>query len=147
MEHVYKKIPIRDFPDETPPTNVFGNFAEHTEAWSVEQRFSWFAAVSIMEIWNAIFTILTLLTLIRRPTNRPAPSPAAFSRVLNAIRHHPDAAIGGRNRRIRMAETVDGTFSHPNRHEPRAIKDLQDTYRKQTRPRNEMRNHPELTER
>jgi hypothetical protein len=35
----------------------------------------------------------------------------------------------------------------PNRHEPRAIKDLQDTYRKLTRPRNEMRNHPELTER
>jgi len=35
----------------------------------------------------------------------------------------------------------------PNRYEPRAIKDLQDTYRKLTRPRNEMRNHPELTER
>lgn len=35
----------------------------------------------------------------------------------------------------------------PNRHEPRAIKDLQDTYRKLTRPRHEMRNHPELTER
>jgi len=35
----------------------------------------------------------------------------------------------------------------PNRHEPRAIKDLQDTYRKLTRPRKEMREHPELTER
>ena len=35
----------------------------------------------------------------------------------------------------------------PNRHEPRAIKDLQDTYRKLTRPRNEMRNHPELATR
>jgi len=35
----------------------------------------------------------------------------------------------------------------PNRHEPRAIKDLQDTYRKLARPRNEMRNHPELAKR
>jgi hypothetical protein len=35
----------------------------------------------------------------------------------------------------------------PNCHEPRAIKDLQDTYRKLTWPRHEMRNHPELTER
>jgi hypothetical protein len=35
----------------------------------------------------------------------------------------------------------------PNRHEPRAIKDLQDTYRKLARPRKELRNHPELTER
>src|ERR1700686_540183 len=50
----------RDFPDETPPTNVVGDFAERTEAWSAEQRFSWFAAVSTMEIYNAIFTILTL---------------------------------------------------------------------------------------
>ena len=35
----------------------------------------------------------------------------------------------------------------PNRHEPRAIKDLQDTYRKLTKPRQEMRGHLELTER
>jgi hypothetical protein len=35
----------------------------------------------------------------------------------------------------------------PNRHEPRAIKDLQDTYRKLTKPRNELRKHPEFTER
>jgi hypothetical protein len=42
------EIIIRDFPDGPPPTNVVGDFAEHTEAWSVEQRFSWFAAVSII---------------------------------------------------------------------------------------------------
>jgi hypothetical protein len=35
----------------------------------------------------------------------------------------------------------------PNRHEPRAMKDLQDTYRKLSKPRNELRNHPELTQR
>lgn len=35
----------------------------------------------------------------------------------------------------------------PNRHEPRAIKDLQDTYRKLTKPRKELRKQPELTER
>jgi hypothetical protein len=34
----------------------------------------------------------------------------------------------------------------PNRHEPRAIKDLQDTYRKLTKPRNELQKHPEFTE-
>jgi hypothetical protein len=86
VEHVYEKIPIRDFPDETPPTNVVGSFAEHTEAWSVEQRFSWFPGVSIMEIWNAIFTILTLLTHTRRHTNRPAPSPWPFrGRVTSTV--------------------------------------------------------------
>jgi hypothetical protein len=42
----------RDIPDDTPPTNVVGDFPEHTEAWSMEQRFPRFAAVSIMEIWN-----------------------------------------------------------------------------------------------
>jgi hypothetical protein len=35
----------------------------------------------------------------------------------------------------------------PNRHEPRAIKDLQDTYRKLTKPRKELREYPELTQR
>lgn len=35
----------------------------------------------------------------------------------------------------------------PNRHEPRAIKDLQDTYRKMTKSRKELRNHPEPAER
>jgi hypothetical protein len=35
----------------------------------------------------------------------------------------------------------------PNRHEPRAIKDLQDTYRKLTKPRKQLRELLELTER
>ena len=35
----------------------------------------------------------------------------------------------------------------PNRHEPRVIKDLQDTYRKMSRPRSDLRRHPELTKR
>jgi hypothetical protein len=35
----------------------------------------------------------------------------------------------------------------PNRHEPRAIKDLQDTYRKLSMPRNELLKHPEFTKR
>ena len=35
----------------------------------------------------------------------------------------------------------------PDRHEPRVIKDLQDTYRKMSRPRNYLRRHPELTKR
>jgi hypothetical protein len=60
----HAQLPVsRDFPDGPPPTNVVGNFAEPTDAWSVEQRFSWFLAVSIVEIWNAIFTTLILLTL------------------------------------------------------------------------------------
>ena len=60
----------------------------------MEQRFSWFAGASIMEIWNAIFTILTLPTHTRRYTNRLAPSPpkkekrmrsASLGRVLMRI--------------------------------------------------------------
>jgi len=35
----------------------------------------------------------------------------------------------------------------PDRHEPRVIKDLQDTYRKMTRPRSYLRRHQELTKR
>jgi hypothetical protein len=35
----------------------------------------------------------------------------------------------------------------PNRHEPRVIKDLQDTYRKMSRPRRYLRRHPELAKR
>lgn len=35
----------------------------------------------------------------------------------------------------------------PNRYEPRVIKDLQDTYRKMSRPRSYLRRHPELTKR
>ena len=47
----------RDFPDETPSTNVVGSIAEHTEAWSVEQYFSGLAAGRSMEMWKAIFAI------------------------------------------------------------------------------------------
>lgn len=35
----------------------------------------------------------------------------------------------------------------PDRHEPLVIKDLQDTYRKMSRPRSYLRKHPELTKR
>lgn len=35
----------------------------------------------------------------------------------------------------------------PGRHEPRVIKDLQDTYRKMTRPRAYLKRHPQLTKR
>src|SRR5438552_4465342 len=37
--------------------------------------------------------------------------------------------------------------TRPNRHEPRVIKDLQDTYRKMSRPRSYLRRHLELTKR
>jgi hypothetical protein len=37
--------------------------------------------------------------------------------------------------------------TRPDRHEPRVIKDLQDTYRKMSRPRSYLRQHPELTKR
>jgi hypothetical protein len=37
--------------------------------------------------------------------------------------------------------------TRPNRHEPRVIKDLQDTYRKMSRPRSYLRRHAELTKR
>ena len=37
--------------------------------------------------------------------------------------------------------------ARPNRHEPRVIKDLQDTYRKMSRPRSYLRRHLELTKR
>ena len=70
---------VRDFPYGTPPTNVASHFVEYAGAWSIKQQFSWFAAVSIVEIWNAILTVLTLLTLTRRPTNRPSPLPLPSS--------------------------------------------------------------------
>jgi hypothetical protein len=50
----------RDFPDETLPTNVVGNFARDTEVWRGKQDFAWLAAASIAEIWAALFAVLTL---------------------------------------------------------------------------------------
>ena len=50
----------------------------------------------------------------------------------------------------RLGEQMPKLFvnpTRPNRHEPRVIKDLQDTYRKMSRPRKYLRQHPEFTKR
>jgi hypothetical protein len=50
----------------------------------------------------------------------------------------------------RVGEQMPKLLVNPvrlNRHEPRVIKDLQDTYRKMSRPRSHLRRHPELTKR
>jgi hypothetical protein len=111
-----------------------------------------------------------LFLLQSRPDDHAADSSSPPEAALRAVPHHhrrrtfydvrhpENLAVTGNGRIIAVAWLLSARVGEqmlkllvnpkrPNRHEPRVIKDLQDTYRKMGRPRSYLRRHPELTKR
>lgn len=91
-----------------------------------------------LAVYCLVYNLVHAVMLKAAQKQRVTPDRISF---LDTIRWLLSARVGEEMPRLLVNPR------RPDRHEPRVIKDLPDTYRKMSRPRNYLRRHPEFTKR